>query len=163
MLRYCILLSIHKPVHLAFESIAEEIRGEVPEFQCFNSPDEPQHERDKSNVCGPQQVQEAQGLNLLACCLFNLRRDRNYSRMASEGGTRLRLEVLTLDDRKMTCGGSTRFSRAADLSRSSASCKRPRDTNQRGDSGISLIDRQTQNTKCIICHSLVEYFLVENM
>lgn len=58
--------------------------------------------------------------------------------------TRLRFEVPTLAGKKMTCGASTRFSRAADLSTSSASSKRPRDTNQRGDSGISLVDRQLE-------------------
>lgn len=58
--------------------------------------------------------------------------------------TRLGWEVLTLSEKKMTSGASTRFSRAADLSRSSASRKRPRETNQRGDSGISLTKR---------CHS----------
>lgn len=38
----------------------------------------------------------------------------------------------------MTFGASTLFSRAAALSRSSAFNKRPRDSNQRGDSGTSL-------------------------
>lgn len=44
---------------------------------CFNSPDEPHYKCDISNVCGPQQVQEAEGL--LACWFFDLWRDRDFS------------------------------------------------------------------------------------
>lgn len=71
--------------------------------------------------------------------------------------TKLRLELLTLSARKMTSGACTRFSWAADLTKASASCKRPRDTNQRGDSGTSLVsghvkkktNKQKNASKCV--------------
>ena len=52
-------------------------RKSIATKMYFNSPDEPQLQCDMSNVFGPQQVQDAEGLCLLGCCLFSLWGDRN--------------------------------------------------------------------------------------